>query len=112
MKKGTKLTDVDYFLEVRDLSHNPVHLSTGTSLRELVRLAAEHVPSMDNYSKVYREMRVQLGVYIGLFVLVSAGQLPMHVVVIIRSSSVSPADLERFHAHAQSLPKDKLPEDF
>jgi hypothetical protein len=112
MKKGTKLTDVDYFLEVRDLSHKPIHLSTGTSLRELVRLATEHVPSMDSYSKVYREMRSHLGVYLGLFVLVPAGQVPFHVVVTILSSSISPADLERFHAHAQSLPKDKLPEDF
>lgn len=108
MKKGTKLSDVTYFLEIREMSHNPVYLTSGPSLRELVRAAAAHVPTMDNYSKVYREMRVQLGVYMGLFVLIPATGRPFHVNVTITSSHISQADYDRFHALVETLPKGKL----
>lgn len=108
MKKGTKLSDVTYFLEIRELSHNPIYLTSGSSLRELVHAAAAHVPTMDNYSKVYREMRVQLGVYMGLFVVVPDTGNPFHANVIIRSNHVSQADYDRFHALAATLPKGKL----
>jgi ribosomal protein L13 len=106
MKKGTKITDKEYFLEIRELSHKPIHLASPISLREAVRVAAQFVPNMDTHSKVYREMRSRLGVYIGIF-LVSYAEKPLHLVVTITTPAEA-ADIERFHALAETLPKADL----
>ncbi len=106
MKKGSKVSDREYHLEIRELSHKPIHLASVTSLREAVRLATSFVPNMDTHSKVYREMRDNLRVYIGLFLLSHSGK-PMHVVVTITTAH-DEADLAHFHARAETLPKGDL----
>jgi hypothetical protein len=104
MKKGTKLADTVYSLEIKSLTRKPAFTSEGSSLRELVRLVSEIVPSMDTHSKVYREMRDNVGVYMGLFVLPVQKKKPRHVVVTITTNNVSEADYERFYARALTLP--------
>ena len=84
MKKGTKLADVQYFLEIKDLQYQPVYWAGGLSLREAVRLASNHVMNMDTYSKVYRELRAMQGAYAGLFFAPRGEKKPLTVFVLIR----------------------------
>jgi hypothetical protein len=104
MKKGSKLIDVSYSVEIRDLASNTPFSTSGSSLRELLKVVTNFVPTMDNYSKVYREMRTHVGVYVGLFTLPSPGKKLRQVVVTISSDTISQADIDRFHAHASTLP--------
>ena len=84
MKKGSKLADVQYFLEIKDLQYQPFYLAGGLSLREAVRLASQHVTDMDTYSKVYRELRAMQGAYAGLFFSLQGEKKPITVFVLIR----------------------------
>jgi hypothetical protein len=104
MKKGSKKTDIDYFLEIRKLDNKPIHLTSGKSLRSILKIAAEYVPTMNTYSKVYREMRNTLGIYLGVFVVASPGQRPYPVVVQIVPSEISEADYQRWNERAEKLP--------
>lgn len=107
MKKGQKAEDVEYSLVIKDLHNNPIFTTTSFSLRALVREAAEYVPNLDTHSKIYREMRESLGVYIGVFLLSDCGK-PRHAVVTITRPH-DEADIARFHAIAATLPEATLP---
>lgn len=56
-----------FFLEITTLTNRLVYASAGKSLRETVRLASLHVAGMDNYAKVYRELRAMEGAFVGIF---------------------------------------------
>jgi hypothetical protein len=112
MKKGSKLTDSKYSLVIRHLSREPVFSSNSPSLREIVRLVGDFIPGMDTYSKVYREIRENLGVYMGLFVLPVPKKKVRHVVVTITCDTVSDEDYNRWYARASHLPIGELPADF
>jgi hypothetical protein len=105
MKKGSKLSDINYSVEIRDLDRPIPTTFSGSSLRDLLRQIADSVPTMDNYSKVYREMRYHVGVYMGLFTLPVPGKKPRQVVVTIMSDTTTEADIDRFHAYAATLPQ-------
>ena len=82
MKKGTKLSDSQYYLEIKDLQYRPIYSLGGIfSLREAVRLAAEHVQDMDNYAKVYRELKAMHGAFVGHYLL--PGKKVRHAFMII-----------------------------
>lgn len=104
MKKGSKLSDVHYTVTITNLHRESVFTAGGSSLRELVGLIRDFVPSMDNYSKVYREMRQNVGVYMGLFVLPADRKKVRHVVVTIEPDTLSEADLKRFYNRIAKLP--------
>lgn len=110
MKKGSKLSDITYTVEIRDLTYAVPFSTSGSSLRELLKVITSYVPTMDNYSKVYREMRTHVGVYMGLFTLPSAGKKLRQVVVTISCDTISQADIDRFHAYAATLPQLNLSE--
>ena len=105
MKKGSKLSDITYSVEIRDLDRAIPVTASSTSLRELLRVITEYVPTMDNYSKVYREMRYHVGVYMGLFTLPLPGKKHRQVVVTIMSDTTTEADIDRYHAYAATLPQ-------
>ena len=111
MKKGTKRIDNTYTVEISDLAFKSSFTASSNSLRELIKLIQTHVPNMDTYSKVYREMRINIGVYISLFTLPLPKKKFRQVVVQITSANITEEDIERFHAHAATLPKDP-PEGF
>ena len=104
MKKGSKLVENAYEVEITDLAFNSSFKATSSSLRELIKMIKTYVPPMDTYSKVYREMRQHLGVYIALFTMPLPGKKIRRVVVHITSTNITEADIERFHAHAATLP--------
>lgn len=105
MKKGSKLIDNSYSVIISDLAFKASFKSSSNSLRELIKLIKTHVPVMDTYSKVYREMRVQIGTYIGFFTFPLPNKKIRQVVVHITSTNTTEADIERFHAHAATLPQ-------
>ena len=105
MKKGSKLSDITYRVEIRYLDRTIPVTTSNSSLRELLRVITEHVPIMDNYSKVYREMRHHVGVYMGFFTLPVPGRKYRQVVVTIMSDTTTEADIDRFHAYAATLPQ-------
>lgn len=84
MEKGTKRTDLRYFLEIKDLQYKPVYLAAGLSLREAVRQASEFVTDMDHHSKVYRELRAMDGAYAGLFYAPQGAKKPIKVFALIQ----------------------------
>jgi hypothetical protein len=104
MKKGSKLSDTHYTVTITNLHRDSVFTAGGSSLRELVGLIRDFVPSMDNYSKVYREMRQNVGVYMGLFVLPAERKKVRHVVVTIEPDILLEADLKRFYNRIDKLP--------
>jgi hypothetical protein len=104
MKKGSKLNENAYQVEITDLALKTPFKASSSSLRELIRLIKIYVPPMDTYSKVYREMGHNLGVYIALFTMPLPGKKIRQVVVHITSSNVTDEDLERFHARVATLP--------
>jgi hypothetical protein len=63
MKKAKNTIQNQYYLEIRDLQHQPIFAIEGVSLREAVRLAGKHVLLMENYQKVYREAMNLHGFY-------------------------------------------------
>jgi hypothetical protein len=56
-----------FFLEITTLNNRLVYASADKSLRETVRLASLYVAEMNNYSKVYRELRAMEGAFVGIF---------------------------------------------
>lgn len=125
MKKGEKISDTIYFLEVKDLRNIPVLLGTSRSLREAVQLASDVVVDMDNYSKVYRESTAMNGVFAGVYFARNQKGSPIakpnsHLVVLIHSSKVQHSDEQDLktkieqaeHAHFSRLPSynDVFPE--
>lgn len=114
MKKGSKLNENAYEVEITDLALKTPFRASSSSLRELIRLIKTHVPSMDTYSKVYREMRHNVGAYIALFTIPLPGKKIRRVVVQITTSNITDEDLERFHARLATLPSSsqESPEDF
>lgn len=104
MKKGTKLNDVTYSVEIKELTYDIPFSTSGSSLRELLKVITAYVPIMDNYSKVYREMRNHVGVYMGLFTLPSPGKKLRQVVVTISTDTISQDDIDRYYAYAATLP--------
>jgi hypothetical protein len=104
MKKGSKFGESAFAVTITDLAFKTPFNAESGSLRELVRLIQTHVPSMATYSKVYREMRENLGVYIALFTMPLPGKKVRQVVVHITSLNITDEDIERFHAHAATLP--------
>jgi hypothetical protein len=105
MKKGSKLGDYAYEVEITDLAFSVPFKASSNSLRELIKMIETHVPVMDTYSKVYREMRENVGVYIALFTMPLPGKKIRRVVVHITSANITAADIERFHARAAILPR-------
>lgn len=107
MKKGSKLNDTQYFLEIRDLQYRPVYLGGGLSLREAVRLTSEHVTDMDNYSKVYRELKAMQGAFIGLYFAQLGKKEPTKVFVLIQGYFKPSAEQEQQAlAEAEQLESD------
>lgn len=117
MKKGEKLSDTLYFLEVKDLRNIPVVLGTSRSLRDAVKLASQYVVNMDNYSKVYREATALNGVFAGVYFARNQAGSPVskpnsHLLVIIHSSKVQHSDEQDLmtkldqakYAHSSRLP--------
>lgn len=104
MKKGSKVIENAYEVEITDLAFSSSFKATSSSLRELIRMIQNYVPPMDTYSKVYREMRENVGVFIGLYTWPLPGRKIRRVVVHITSAIVTEADIERFHARAATLP--------
>ncbi len=105
MKKGAKLSDSSYTLKVNHLDHEQAFHAKGSSLRELVRMVRDFIPNMDHYSKVYRQMKENVGVYMGLFVLPVDKKRVRHAVVTISSDVVTEDDIEYFRARAAKLPR-------
>ncbi len=84
MKKGTKLTDTYYYLEIKDLQNRVLFLAAFHSLREAVDIASNHVTGMDNYAKVYRELKAMQGAFTGVyFGIVEGFTKPRHAFVTI-----------------------------
>ena len=104
MKKGSKLSDMRYTVTVTNLHRESVFTAVGSSLNELVGSLRDFIPGMDNYSKVYREMRQNVGVYMGLFVLPVEKKSVRHVVVTIEPDVILEADLKRFYAELAKYP--------
>ena len=104
MKKGSKLIENAYEVIITDLAFDTSFKATSSSLRELIRLIQTYVPPMDTYSKVYREMRENVGVFMALYTWPLPGKKIRRVVVHINSKIISEADIERFHARAATLP--------
>lgn len=104
MKKGSKLSDIHYTVTVTNLHRDSIFTTVGCSLNELVGSLRDLIPSMDNYSKVYREMRQNVGVYMGLFVLPVAKKKVRHVVVTIVPDVTLEADMKRFYAELAKYP--------
>lgn len=105
MKKGSKLAENNYSVEITDLGFNSPFAASGNSLRELVKLVKTLVPTLSTYSKIYREMQENLGVYIALYTLPMPNKKIRQVVVQIKSLNVTSEDIERFHARAATLPR-------
>jgi hypothetical protein len=105
MKKGSKRIDNNYTVEISNLAFKSSFTASSNSLRELIEMIKTYVPSMDTYSKVYREMRINLGTYISLFTLPLPNKKVRKVVVHITSANITEEDIERFHAHAATLPQ-------
>lgn len=83
MKKGSKLREIGYFLEIKDLrNRNWVTPSACRSLREAVEEAAQEVQDMDNYLKVYRECKASNGVYISTFFSIPTEAHPAKQVIV------------------------------
>jgi predicted small metal-binding protein len=104
MRKGSKVDEYAYSVEITDLGFTMPFKASGNSLRELVRLVKNHVPTMVTYSKVYREMQENVGAYIALFTLPLPNKKIRRVVVQITSLTVTDEQIERFHARAATLP--------
>jgi predicted small metal-binding protein len=105
MRKGSKRTENAYTLEISDLAFKSSFTASSNSLRELIKMTKTHVPAMDTYSKVYREMRVNVGVYMALFTMRLPDKKIRRVVVHITSLNITDEDIERFHAHCATLPQ-------
>lgn len=90
---STTMREKGYFLEVTTLTNRLVYASAGKSLRETVRLASLHVAGMDNYPKVYRELRAMEGAFVGIFFRIDdpaskspeVKRLPKHLIVKIHA---------------------------
>lgn len=67
MKKGEKLLEKSYLLQVKDLRNKTVGGGKCRSLRQAVITASEYVDGMDTYSKVHREFNIMNGAYAGVF---------------------------------------------
>lgn len=84
-----------YLVEISDLDSNywcaPM---TTNSLRQAVSYAAEMVPGMDAYLKVYRDFTAMKGAYISVFLAPSESPeaKPEHIIVKIRSFEVYTAE--------------------
>ena len=98
MKKGSKRTDTHYSVEIKTLGMKPILSGGSSSLRKNVGFVQLLVPTMDNYTKVYRKMRQNAGVYVGHFLLPPPPekQQVLHVVVTIVPDKFLDADLERY----------------
>lgn len=105
MKKDNNSEKSTYEVTINDLAFKTPFNAESNSLRELVRVIQSHVPSMATYSKVYREMRENLGVFISLFTIPLPGKKVRQVVVHITSNNITEADIDRFHAHCETLPR-------
>lgn len=91
MKKGEKLSDTLYFVEIKDLRNQPVMLGTSRSLREAVSAVSMFVEKMDTYSKVYREFTAMSGVFASVYYGLNPKR-SRHLFVIIHSSKVEYSD--------------------
>jgi hypothetical protein len=67
MKKGEKLLEKAYLLQVKDIHNKTVGGGICRSLRQAVITASNYVVEMDNYSKVHREFTLMKGAYAGVF---------------------------------------------
>jgi hypothetical protein len=68
MKKGAKLMEDGYLVEISDLDNNYWYAPMSTnSLRQAVSYAAEKVQGMHAYLKVYRDFTATKGAYISVF---------------------------------------------
>lgn len=92
MKKGEKLSETAYFLEIKDLRNIPVSIGTYRSLRDAVKWASEYVQNMDNYPKVRREAAALGGVFAGVYFAKHDGKVSSHLLVLIRSSKIEYSD--------------------
>lgn len=91
MKKGAKLKDTQYFLEIKDLEYKPIFLASVHSLREAVSIASKHVTNMDHYAKVLRELKALNGAFIGMYFAPAEGTEALrHAFVLIRAESFPP----------------------
>lgn len=91
MKKGTKLTQDGYLLEITDLDGNGEdNAGIYRSLRQAVADASNDVPGMDSYLKVYRDFTALKGAYAAVFLDLpnESGAKPKHILVKIRSFEV------------------------
>jgi hypothetical protein len=95
MKKGEKLSEIVYFLEIKDLYNKPVTLATCRSLRDAVGYASEFVRDMDNYQKVNRDFRSVDGAFVGVYFARKPNdyaRFTTHLIVLIHSSKVELAE--------------------
>ena len=83
MKKGEKLREIGYFLEIKDVRNRDwVYPIPCRSLREAVEEAARYVQDMDNYLKVYRQCKDSGGVYICSFQSIPTDAKPARLVIV------------------------------
>lgn len=93
----SKLAKTNYKLTITQLGSPLVLSTTGSCLIEVVRLVRNLIPTMDDYSKVYREMRKNVGMYTGLFVFPDEEMKVRHFAVTIDPDLIFEADLKRLH---------------
>ena len=104
MKKGQKLLESAYVLQVKDIHNKTVGGGVCRSLRQAVVMASEYVAEMHNYAKVYREFTVMRGAYAGVFFakyngkpseLALMGRKPSkHLFVLINQTYLQPSDID------------------
>lgn len=83
MKKGDKLREIGYFLEIKDVRHSQwVYPISCRSLREAVEESANYVQDMDNYLKVYRHCNAAGGVYISTFLSIPTETNPARTLIV------------------------------
>ena len=94
MKKGSKLREHDYLLEISDLdNHHCVIPTTYKSLRQAVADASVFVSDMDSYLKVYRDFTAMDGAYVGVFFSKVEAKPKRHFIIKITASELLTRDV-------------------
>jgi len=110
MKKGAKLKEDGFLVEISDLDNNYCSAPlTTNSLRQAVSYAAEVVPGMDNYLKVYRDFTAMKGAYVAVFVRSFDDAPDEHTIVKIRSFEVYTEEgLQHVLDYLERISKDEV----
>jgi hypothetical protein len=94
MKKGAKLREDNYLLEISDLDNYQCTIPTSyKSLRQAVADASIFVSDMDSYLKVYRDFTAMNGAYVGVFFSKVEAKPRRHFIVKITASELLTRDM-------------------